>query len=962
MPYEEKPVKASDGFFREGRGRIIMTGSKIRSATLDTTTFDQDVIPRLVSSGMDIQSEQTDLLYTQAPVALMAAMAVALLITVSLWGVTDHQLLLVWFGAQMLQTLVRSVLVVNYRRASVRGKQDPRWVGLYISGTLVSGIVWGCLGLLIDFNWPVEYQTLAIIGIAGVLAGAISSYAVMMPVYVAFLAPIIMITSQAMLTRASQSPNTMGLLFIVFAAALLVIARNYNQSVVRSLSLRHDNVELLQRMKKVNASLEGMIRERQQAEAELRRERGLFTEGPVSVYRVRAESGWPIEYISPAISQYGYDADRLMQEQAPFAQLIHPGDLHHVEQAEPVRGKHGSMSMGLDYRVTRPDGEARWIYDYNIPVKSDDGKVTHYAGYFLDITDRKREEYEHQREKERAQVTLHSIGDAVITTDVNGQVEYLNPVAEKFTGWESSLAHSLPVARIFNLFDKHSRRCIEGPIHAAIMSGNAIHSDHDCIMQRPDGSKLSLQYSASPIMSEAGEPLGVVLVFRDMTEARDIARQLTHQTTHDALTDLMNRREFEARLRHVLENLKKEDGRHVLCYLDIDQFKIINDTCGHAEGDKLIKKIAELLPECLRESDVLARLGGDEFGILLRNCSLDDALVIVEEIMSVLNVFYYVSRGNTFDVGASIGVAPINSDSESVVDVMCAADLACYAAKDMGRGRVHVYESSDRELARRHGEMQWVSRLTEAINNDRLVLYYQDIVPVVPEAGAGHHFEFLVRMLDENNEPVLPGMFMPAAEKYNLAPALDRWVISHSFAWYKDAGRYRPAAECQKMSINLSGASLAEASILDFIKTELNSNQIPPGVVCFEITETAAVTNLDIAIEFIKELRQLGCSFALDDFGTGLSSFAYLKNLPVDYLKIDGSFVRDIETNPVNRAMVKSIHQVGHVMGLETIAEFVENDAIRKVLADIGVDYAQGYGIAIPREISEMSTDDQQTA
>ncbi len=939
-----------------------MTGSKIQSATLDTTTLDQDVIPQLVSSGMDIQSEQTELLYTQAPVALLAAMAVALLLTASLWGVADHQLLLVWFGAQVFQTVARSALVVYYRRASAKQKQDTRWAGLYLSGALVSGIVWGCLGLLIDFSWPVEFQTLAVIGVAGILAGAISAYAVMMPVYIAFLAPVIMITSQAMLSQASQSPNTLGLLFMVFAAALLVIARNYNQSVVRSLSLRHDNIELLQQMKKANASLRNEFQERQQAEYALMRERDLFTEGPVTVYRVSAEPGWPIEYISQAISQYGYAADQHIREQTPFANLIHPGDLRYVEQAEPVRDANGSMYMGLDYRVIRHDGEIRWIYDYTIPLKSETGQITHYAGYFLDITERKQEEYEHQMEKERAQVTLNSIGDTIITTDVNGQIEYLNPVAEKLTGWDNNLAHGLPIASVFSLFNEASRRCIEAPIYAVISMGNAIHSDSDVSVLHPDGRKLSLQYSASPILNNRGEPLGVVLVLHDVTEAREIEQKLTHESTHDALTGLMNRREFEARLQHVMDNTRDEDESHILCYLDLDQFKIVNDTCGHTEGDKLVKRIADLLLECLRGSDVLARLGGDEFGLLLKNCSLNDALGIVENIMSVLRAFYFVSRGNTFDVGASIGVAPIDKESGSAVDVMSTADLACYAAKDMGRGRVHVYESGDRELARCHGEMQWVSRLTEAINSNRMVLFFQDIVPVVPDTGCGHHFEVLVRMVDENNKLVAPGLFMPAAEKYNLAPALDRWVITHSLEWYRDTGRHRPEAENQKMSINLSGASLADSGFQDFITAELSRYGVSPSIVCFEITETAAVTNLDIAIGFINEMRRLGCSFALDDFGTGLSSFAYLKNLPVDYLKIDGSFIRDIDTNPVNHAMVKSIHQVGQVMGLETIAEFVENAAIIKVLADIGVDYAQGYGIAIPRDISEMDTDEKQTA
>jgi diguanylate cyclase (GGDEF)-like protein/PAS domain S-box-containing protein len=938
-----------------------MAGSKAQSAALDTTTLDQDVIPRLVSSGMDIQSEQTELLYTQAPVALLAAMAVAVLLTVSLWGMADQQMLLLWFGAQVLQTLVRSVLIVYYRHTSVTKRRATHWAGLYLSGTLVSGVVWGCLGLLIDFSWPVAYQTLAIIGVAGILAGAISSYAVMMPVYIAFLAPTILIISQAMLTQASDSANTMGLLFMVFAAALLVIARNYNQNVVCSLSLRHDNMELLQQMKQANASLEGEVREREQAENDLRRERDLFTQGPVSVYRVRAEPGWPIEYISQAISHYGYDASRLMQEQAPFARLIHPGDLHHVENAESVRGSNGSTYIGLDYRLTNADGEPRWIYDYTVPVRSEDGKISHYAGYFLDITERKQQEYERQTEKERAEVTLHSIGDAVITTDVNGQIEYLNPVAEAFTGWESGLARGLPMARIFSLFDEVSRQCIEGPIHAAISAGDAVHSDSDCIMQRPDGSKSAIQYSASPIMNNNGEPLGVVLVFRDMTETRNIARQLTHESTHDALTNLMNRREFELCLRQLLLELQ-EGEHHVLCLLDLDQFQVINDICGHAEGDELLKRVADLLAGCLRESDFLARMGGDEFGMLLRDCSLEDALGIFDDIMSVLDAFYFVSNGKTFDVGASIGVASIDSGSLDVVDVMSAADLACYAAKDMGRGRVHIYEPSDRELARRHGEMQWVSRLTEAINTDRLVLYFQDIVPVTPAADAGHHFEILVRMIDENDELVAPGLFMPAAEKYNLASALDRWVVSRSLEWYRDTGRHRSAYERMRMSINLSGGSLAEAGFLDFIKAALIRNDVPPEAICFEITETAAVTNLNVAIDFINDLRGLGCSFALDDFGTGLSSFAYLKNLPVDYLKIDGSFVRDVDTNPVHREMVKSIHQVGHVMGLETIAEFVENAAIIEVLAEIGVDYAQGYGIAVPRDISEIDADEQQTA
>jgi diguanylate cyclase (GGDEF)-like protein/PAS domain S-box-containing protein len=933
-----------------------MTAENARADTLDLSALQENARLSEACSMGNIPEAQTELIYTQAPVALGTALAVAALISLGLWGVADHSQLLLWFVLQFLQTAVRTLLIIGYRHAGNDARQNSRWAYLYLAGALVSGIIWGSLGLLIDFSWPVEYPILVIMGLAGILAGAISSYAVVMPVYIAFMVPAILIPTQTMLAQAGQSSNEMGLLLVVFAGALLVIARNYNNSVIRTLQLRNENNELLAQLTTTNASLKKQVRERQQAEKELVRDRELFTKGPVTVFRWRIDEGWPIEYASKTVSQFGYEAADLVQRQTFYTSLIHPNDVERVRQAEFNTTDNRYTYLGIDYRIIRADGQVRWVYDYSIPVRDEGGCITHYAGYLLDITDRKQAEFDLQQEKERAQITLQSIGDAVITTDVNGQVEFLNPVAEKLTGWEYTIARGLSLKRIFGHFDALSREGIEAPVAQSLQSGMSIRSGRDCVLRRNDGRSVSIQYTISPLLSRDGEALGVVLVIHDVTENRSMAKQLSYQASHDALTGLINRREFESRLQSALESARSGNEHHILCYIDMDQFKIVNDTCSHSAGDKLLRDVAAILQDGLRETDVLARVGGDEFGILLKNCMLENAMAITENMLAMIRSINNDSLGLTFEVSASIGIAVLDSGSESITGVMRRADLACYAAKDHGRNRIHIYQDGDQELARRHGEMKWVSRLTEAIKEERLVLYCQDIVPVEPHSGKRHHFEVLVRMLDETGELVMPDRFLPAAERYNLVIALDRWVIAHSFAWYAASG------QSQVMSINLSGNSLTDDSILGFVKDELARHVVPPSSVCFEITETAAIANLDYAIRFITELKQLGCLFALDDFGSGLSSFSYLRNLPVDYLKIDGSFVRGLDTDPVNAAMVNAIFQLGKVMGIETIAEFVENDETLQLLAEIGVDYVQGYSIAKPRPLEAGESEGQKSA
>lgn len=430
-------------------------------------------------------------------------------------------------------------------------------------------------------------------------------------------------------------------------------------------------------------------------------------------------------------------------------------------------------------------------------------------------------------------------------------------------------------------------------------------------------------------------------------EARRAQQTIEHMAYHDALTGLSNRFEFEHQLRHAL-GTTRHGSRHALLYLDLDQFKIINDTCGHVAGDELLRQIATVLKEPIREADTLARLGGDEFGVLLENCSLEQAQRVGERMLELIHAFRFSWQGKSFSIGASLGMVMLEQGGQTLADVLRQADLACYAAKDAGRNRIHVYHPEDIELRRRHGEMEWVNRLNRALENDYFDLHHQRIVPLNGASGPQNCCEFLVRMRGEDGGLVLPGAFIPAAERYNLMPALDRWVVSNAFARLSGCIQSGALGVTGMAFLNLSGATLSEENFLPFVRERLQEHRLPAERICFEITETAAIANLATALEFIHGVKDLGCCVALDDFGAGLSSFSYLKSLPADFLKIDGAFIRDMLDDPMDAAIVESINSIGHVAGLKTIAEFVESEAIRARLVEIGVDYAQGYGIHRP--------------
>jgi diguanylate cyclase (GGDEF)-like protein/PAS domain S-box-containing protein len=546
-------------------------------------------------------------------------------------------------------------------------------------------------------------------------------------------------------------------------------------------------------------------------------------------------------------------------------------------------------------------------------------------------------------------VTLQSIGDAVISTDAEGSIEYINPIAEALTAWSLDEARGRPLAEVLNLVNEITREPIENPLMCALgRSESGVAADHSVLITR-SGQEVAIQESAAPICDRQGRVIGAVIVFHDVTKERRLKRALSYQASHDALTGLINRREFDNRLHAAVLSAQRGEGSCALLYIDLDQFKVVNDTCGHQAGDRLLRDVTGLLQTRVRASDTIARLGGDEFGVLLEGCTLEQATRIAEGVRQAIRDYRFMWGSSTLSVGASVGVVQIKSDTQSVASVMSAADIACYAAKDEGRNRIHVYEQDG--VSHRHREMHWVARVTRAAEENRLELFFQPIVPVGDRAAAAFH-ELTVRLRDDDGQLVPPSEFIPAAERYNVMSVIDRWVVLRAV----DLLRARRAAgtALPMLAVNLSGTSLNEQSFAEFVLQNVGDPAIA-GALCFEITETAAVTNLSNAIYFMRELKARGCKFSLDDFGTGLSSFMYLKTLPVDFLKIDGQFISQVAQDPVDRSMVEAISKVGRALGIATVAECVESQSVLEELQRIGVDFAQGFFIADPRPIAELT-------
>lgn len=630
--------------------------------------------------------------------------------------------------------------------------------------------------------------------------------------------------------------------------------------------------------------------------------------------------------------------------------LVHPDDMIRVQSKMRAHLEGKTPFFESVHRMKHRDGHWRWMSSRAKALQDADGKLIRILGVEADITERKLYEEALFREKESAQITLRSIGDGVITTDAENLVEYINPVAEELTGWKVDDANGRPVDEIFRGFHEETCEPLENPIAVSMRRNRPMKSVRPTLLIRRDGNELYVESTASPIRDGGGKVTGGVLVFHDVSESRELNRRLSYHASHDILTGLVNRREFESRLERAVKSARAKETSYALCHLDLDQFKIVNDSCSHAAGDALLNQLGALLKSKIRWRDTLARLGGDEFGILLESCSLDEAMQTAEDIRTAVNEYKFVWDDRSFRLSVSIGIVPITADNEDVATLLSAADSACLAAKEAGRDRIHSFQENDIDLVRRRRELQWAARIKNALEEDRFELFRQTIRPL-QEEEEGAHYELLLRMRDESGKIIAPGLFIEAAERYSITPAIDQWVITNAFRWLVSAADERERlALC---AINLSGQSLGDDKFLPFVIEQFQTSGLDPTKICFEITETAAIASYSQANRFINALKELGCKFALDDFGTGLSSFGYLKHFPVDFLKIDGSFVKEILHDPIDREMVRSINEIGHLTGKRTIAEFAENEEIITMLRGMGIDYAQGFGVSEPQRVSD---------
>jgi diguanylate cyclase (GGDEF)-like protein len=547
-------------------------------------------------------------------------------------------------------------------------------------------------------------------------------------------------------------------------------------------------------------------------------------------------------------------------------------------------------------------------------------------------------------EKERAETTLHAISEAVILIDAKGVIIYSNVLATIMLGdkLEGQLASTL-----LKIKDQTTGLTIESALFKALRLGVMAKCNKRSILETPLNQKISIEERASPLFDKQGKISGVVLCLRDVTIARANLERQTWEASHDLLTGLVNRREFERRVSNAIDKTNKDETQYVVCCMDLDRFKVVNDSCGHAAGDELLKQLSNIMSSQLRSSDTLARLGGDEFGLLLEDCDQMQGERIAKDLLKAVEQHQFFWEKEIYTVGISIGLTLINTESFSILDVLGQADSACYWAKEQGRHRICTFNESDVELVERRTQTGLVARINAALKDDRFTIYHQNYRALKEEYGACLHLEILLRMIDEEGEIVPPDQFIPAAERYDLMPQIDRWVINKVFSEFQTLKSLSPT-QTVMININLSGASINSLNLYKFIQNKIVEFNIDPESICFEITETVAVKHITSAIEFINKCKGLGIKFAIDDFGAGASSFEYLKKLPVNYLKIDGGFVKNLETNPIDRAMVETINRIGHIMEKITIAEFAENQPIIDILTEMEVDFAQGYGISYP--------------
>ncbi len=698
--------------------------------------------------------------------------------------------------------------------------------------------------------------------------------------------------------------------------------------------------------------------ERHALEDRLRR---LYEQTPAMLHSIDAE-GRLLTVSDAWLSRLGYTREEVLGR--PSVEFLTEASRRRaIEEVLPgffVTGRCDEVS----YQMLTRQGETIDVQLSAILERDHTGAPLRSMAVIQDVTLRLRAERALQEERNRLAralreladshellyVTLESIGDAVITTDADEVVQWLNPVAERLTGWATAEAQGRPLAQIFHLVHETTRQPIESPVAVCLSQSRTIGAAEHTLLIARGGAEFGIEDSASPIRDRQGELLGAVLVFRDVTEQRRLSGEMTWRASHDALTGLLNRTELELRLGRLLRQSKEDHSQHALLYIDLDQFKLVNDACGHSVGDQLLQQVSQVLAECIRSRDTLARLGGDEFGVILEFCGVEHAQRVAQTICDRMEEFRFFHEHRPFRVGASIGLVPLDQRWTSTAAVLQAADTSCYAAKEAGRNRVHLWLDTDRTLRARQGEMQWATRLAQALDEDRFQLYAQKITPL-SAPSTGLHCEVLLRLREPDGSLVAPGAFLPAAERFHLATRIDRWVVR---AVLDRLTRLPSTSSLATVAVNLSGHSIGDRAFHRFATQSIRSSGLDPTRLCFEITETAAITNLADATAFIEEMRRLGVRIALDDFGAGASSFGYLKVLPVDLLKIDGQFIRDLVDDPLDAAAVRCFRDVARVIGVKTVAESVEREDVLAIVREIGIDLAQGMLLHRPEPLDSL--------
>ncbi|MBX2881454.1 MAG: EAL domain-containing protein [Granulosicoccus sp.] len=629
---------------------------------------------------------------------------------------------------------------------------------------------------------------------------------------------------------------------------------------------------------------------------------------------------------------------------------VHPDDL---SAAETNLKK--AIATGVDFddqfRIVRPDGEVRHLRATARLARNASGAALRLVGVNWDVTPMRSLTSELAEQHELLHVTLRSIRDAVITTDASGNIAWLNPTAEEMTGWSVEDATSCHINQAFHILNSNTREIAPYPIEACLQQGHSVALGSNAVLLSRDGNEFGIEASAAPIRNEQGDILGAVLVFRDVTEQRRLSSEMTYRATHDSLTDLSNRAEFEYQVSIALKEAEATGTEHAVLFVDLDQFKLVNDACGHSVGDLLLQQVAKLLRACTREGDIVARLGGDEFGVLLKYCAIQPAESIAQELCNQMDVFRFAHEKRRFRIGTSIGLVPLDNRWHDVSDIMQAADIACYAAKDAGRNRVHIWYDTDKNISTRTADMKWATRLELALDNDRFELCAQ-LLSDLSNNSTALHLEVLLRMRADNGALVSPAMFLPAAERFHMATRIDRWVLEHGI---EKLLALPDPSRISTMYINLSGQSIGDIVFhRDAIELLKNAGPIACERICVEITETAVITNMADATIFIDQLHDLGIKVALDDFGAGASSFSYLKSLNVDTLKIDGQFIESMLHDPLNAAAVRCFIDVANVQGLRTVAEYVSSTEVLQHVKEMGIDFAQGFLLHKPQPIDQV--------